>query len=57
MIINLIYFCSGKTANTHLGDDESPLGQWSSGIGFNSSVDSSIKEAEYEDQTSPSHAL
>ena len=53
----VIYVCSGRTANAHLGDEESPLGQWSSGIGFNSSVDSSIKEAEYEDQTSPSHAL
>ena len=51
------YFSSGKATNTHHRGDESPFGNWSSGIGFNSSIDSSIKEAEYEDRISPDNAL
>ena len=44
---------SKPCSNSSNRDDESPGGNWSSMKGFNSSIDSSIKEDEYEDQFSP----
>ena len=59
MYIRNSFFCSEKNSNSRdlLAADEGGLGNWSSLINYNSSVDSSIRETDYEDRTSPDNAL
>ena len=59
MYIRNSYFCSEKNSNSHhlLAADEGGIGNWSSLINYNSSIDSSIRETDYEDRTSPDNAL
>ena len=59
MYIRILCFGSEKNSNSHhlLAADEGGLGNWSSLINYNSSVDSSIRETDYEDRTSPDNAL